>query len=100
MAIRLLHVRSFPTIPGSKESAHNWARTATVLQMPGLWRYSRLGSRELGVAIAHLQFPTLARAAALTGTGPRPLCVISIEIDSVRCCASESNRLSRREVWG
>ena len=38
MAIRLLHVRSFPTIPGSKESAHNWARTTLlcckIVQMP------------------------------------------------------------------
>ena len=27
MAICLLHVHSFPTIPGSKESGNNWART-------------------------------------------------------------------------
>ena len=27
MAIRLLHVRSFPKIQGLKESANNWART-------------------------------------------------------------------------
>jgi hypothetical protein len=56
MAIRLLHVRGFPTIPGLKESAHNWART-TLLCCKCLVCGVQLGSRELGVANTHLQFP-------------------------------------------
>ena len=64
MAIRLLHVRSFPTIPGSKESANNWARTTLLcckslvygVENVSLKMY-QLRLRELGVKNAHPQFP-------------------------------------------
>ena len=64
MAIRLLHVRSFPTIQGSKESADNWARTMLLcckslvcgVENVSLKMY-QLRLRELGVKTTQLQFP-------------------------------------------
>ena len=74
MAIRLLHVRSFPTIPGSKESAHNWARTtlqycaANAWSVAFSWDLGNYGSQTLTFS-----FPTLARTAALTRYRSTPL---------------------------
>ena len=112
MAIRLLHVRSFPTIPGSKESANNWARTTLLcckslvcgVENVSLKMY-QLRLRELGVKNAHLQFPHTRATATLIRylSKPRMCGVHRNRLCMVLGCesgASEANRLSKRGVWG
>ena len=104
MAIRLLHVHSFPTIPG-RRNPHDWVRTTL-----RCCKCLRCGVENVSVEISagtrnrkcsppispHSPEPQLK-----PGTCPSLVCVASIEIDCVRCLdASEANLLSKRGVWG
>ena len=107
MAIRLLHVRSFPTIQGSKESANNWARTTLLCcksLVYGVENVSAETSRTRGQKRSPAISPH-AQTATLIRYRPKPrMCgVHRNRLCTVLGCesgASEANRLSKRGVCG